>query len=256
MRRLVTALTFVLLIGLFQSFPGKESAFAGPITDRIVPFINQSNSLVDTWNQNAEIADALVAAAQDAADSRVFTSLPILNSQFLTLSAKFVSDSNSLSALDAIWSSECTPILNGSNSTPDGLSALDACFEFLDSNNAAKDAQESAKSALALATTTLQSAAYKAAAELKAKQEAEAKAAAELKAKQEAEAKAAAELKAKQEAEAKAAADKAAEELKAKQEAEAKAAALKKKTITCVKGKLTKKITAVKPICPAGYKKK
>ena len=101
---------------------------------------------------------------------------------------------------------------------------------------------------------------------LKAKQEAEARAAAELKAKQEAEAKAAAELKAKQEAEAKAAADRAAAELKAKQEAGAKAAAdklvaeklaaLKKTTITCVKGKLTKTVTAVKPSCPAGYKKK
>ena len=76
------------------------------------------------------------------------------------------------------------------------------------------------------------------AAELKAKQEAE-----------EAEAKAAAELKAKQEAEA-------AAELKAKQEAEAKASALKKTTITCVKGKLTKKVTAVKPKCPSGYKVK
>jgi hypothetical protein len=126
-----------------------------------------------------------------------------------------------------------------------------------------------------------QEAEAKAAAELKAKQEAEAKAAAELKAKQEAEVKAAAELKAKQEAEAKAALDKAAEELKAKQEAEAKivadkaaadlkakqdadakaaadkaAAASKKTTITCVKGKLTKKVTAVKPVCPKGYRKK
>jgi len=90
-----------------------------------------------------------------------------------------------------------------------------------------------------------------AAADLKAKQEAEAKAAADLKAKQEAEAKAAADLKAKQEAEAKAAAD-----LKAKQEAEAKAAVLKKTTITCLKGKLVKKVTAVKPFCPKGYKKK
>ena len=61
----------------------------------------------------------------------------------------------------------------------------------------------------------------------------------------------AADLKAKQEAEAKAAAD-----LKAKQDAEAKAAALKKTTITCLKGKLTKKVTAVKPFCPKGYKKK
>jgi membrane protein involved in colicin uptake len=89
------------------------------------------------------------------------------------------------------------------------------------------------------------------AAELKAKQEAEVRAAAELIAKQEAEAKAATELQAKQEAEAKVAA-----ELKAKQEVEAKAAALKKKTITCIKGKLKKKVTAVKPKCPSGYKLK
>jgi len=97
--------------------------------------------------------------------------------------------------------------------------------------------------------------------ELKAKQEAEAKAtadklAADLKAKQEADAKAAAELKAKQEADAKAAADKLAADLKAKQDAEAKAAAVKKTTITCVNGKLTKKVTAVKPVCPKGYRKK
>lgn len=82
------------------------------------------------------------------------------------------------------------------------------------------------------------------AAELKAKKEAEAKA------KQEAEERTAAELKAKQEAEAIAAA-----ELKARQAAE-KAAALKKTTIICTKGKLTKKITAVTPKCPSGYKLK
>ena len=60
---------------------------------------------------------------------------------------------------------------------------------------------------------------------------------------------------------AKAAAEKAATDLKAKQEAEAKAAAdkvapSKKITITCTKGKLKKKVTAVKPKCPTGYKKK
>ena len=112
-------------------------------------------------------------------------------------------------------------------------------------------AKQEADAKAAAELKTKQEAEAKAAAELKAKQEAEAKAAAELKAKQEAEAKAAAELKAKQEAEAKAAA-----ELKAKQEAEAKAAVLKKTTITCVKGKLTKKVTAIKPVCPKGYKKK
>jgi hypothetical protein len=71
-----------------------------------------------------------------------------------------------------------------------------------------------------------------------------------LKAKQEAEVKAAAEVLAKQEAEAMAAA-----ELKAKKKAEAKVALKKKITITCVKGKLSKKVTAVKPKCPNGYKK-
>jgi len=66
----------------------------------------------------------------------------------------------------------------------------------------------------------------------------------------------AAELKAKQDADAKAAA-----ELKAKQDADAKApipkiATSKKTTITCIKGKLTRQVTAIKPVCPSGYKKK
>lgn len=88
--------------------------------------------------------------------------------------------------------------------------------------------------------------------EYQAKKEADARVEVELKAKQEADAKAAAELKAKQEAET---ATKTASDLKAKQEAEAKAAA-KKTTITCTKGKLTKKVSAFKPKCPVGYKLK
>jgi hypothetical protein len=64
--------------------------------------------------------------------------------------------------------------------------------------------------------------------------------------------KTAADLKAKQEAEAKVASD-----LIAQREAAAKTAAIIKKiTITCIKGKLIKKVTAVKPICPKGYRKK
>lgn len=49
---------------------------------------------------------------------------------------------------------------------------------------------------------------------------------------------------------------KEAEAFVAKQEADAKATALKKITITCIKGKITKKVTAIKPVCPSGYKKK
>ena len=96
-----------------------------------------------------------------------------------------------------------------------------------------------------------------------------------IRAKKEAEAKAAAELKAKQEAEAKAANEKAQAELakmiesqiKAIEELTAKANSAKatiagtksgnkKTTITCLKGKIAKKITSAKPSCPVGYKKK
>lgn len=86
--------------------------------------------------------------------------------------------------------------------------------------------------------------------------EAKAKAEAELKIKEEAEAKlkAEAELKAKLEMEAKADADAA---LKAQEEARIKAELLGKKiTISCSRGKLLKKITAVSPRCPSGFKLK
>ena len=95
----------------------------------------------------------------------------------------------------------------------------------------------------------------KAAAELKSKQEAEAKAAAELKAKQEAEAKVTADRLAAIKAAAEAEADAREAEIRAAEE-EAKAKAAKKTTITCIKGKLIKKVTSVKPKCPSGYKKK
>lgn len=86
--------------------------------------------------------------------------------------------------------------------------------------------------------------------EIKARLEAELKAAAELKSKLEAEAQLQREL------EAKVAAEKFALEAKQKAELAAKAAMVKKSTITCIKGKLVKKVTAVKPNCPNGYKRK
>jgi len=55
----------------------------------------------------------------------------------------------------------------------------------------------------------------------------------------------------------KAAADKAAADKAAADKAAAdKAAAMKKSTITCTKGKITKKVTALNPKCPSGYKVK
>jgi hypothetical protein len=75
-------------------------------------------------------------------------------------------------------------------------------------------------------------------------------------------AKAAADALAKAEAEAKAkleAIAKATAEEKAKADAKvlaAKLAAAKKSTITCVKGKVVKKVTGTKPKCPSGFSKK
>ena len=60
-------------------------------------------------------------------------------------------------------------------------------------------------------------------------------------------------------ADAKAAADRAAADAKAAADraaADAKAAAVKKITITCIKGKVTKKVTGTNPKCPSGFKRK
>lgn len=90
------------------------------------------------------------------------------------------------------------------------------------------------------------------AAEKKAAAEALIRAAAEAQAKLDAEVQAAAEAKAALEEKTR-----IAEEKLYRAEIAALKASLKKKTtITCVKGKLIKKVTAVKPTCPSGYKKK
>ena len=145
--------------------------------------------------------------------------------------------------------------------------ATDAALKAAEAADAKIAAEQAAKEKAAEAKAAAdKAAAEKLAADVKA---AAAKAAAELKAAVE---KAAAELKAKQEAEAKALAEKAAADKAAAEkllsdakvaaakilaDAKAKATAVAKKiTITCVKGKLIKKVIAVKPVCPPGYKKK
>jgi membrane protein involved in colicin uptake len=54
----------------------------------------------------------------------------------------------------------------------------------------------------------------------------------------------------------KAAADKAAADKAAADKAAAKVTVGSKSTITCTKGKLTKKVTASNPKCPAGFKRR
>jgi len=82
--------------------------------------------------------------------------------------------------------------------------------------------------------------------EKESKKSEEVKIAAELQAQQESDA------KAKHEASVKA---KAEEDARLEAEAKAKAEAAKKKTITCIKGKLSKKVTGMNPKCPKGYKR-
>ena len=122
----------------------------------------------------------------------------------------------------------CRSDSNATFGTVGGMSGITASFKFLDLIRQAEEfvAQEKSKE------------------KIKAEEE---RIALELKTKQEADAKAEAEAKAKLEAEAKA---------KAEAEAKAKAEATKKRTITCTKGKLTKKVIGTKPKCPAGYKKR
>jgi len=113
-----------------------------------------------------------------------------------------------------------------------------------------KKADESAKSAAD--ARALAEANAKSAAEAKALADSEAKAAKDAQVKAEADAKAAADARAVAEANAKSA-------VEARAVAEAALSALTAKvtsTITCVKGKKSKKVTGVLPTCPKGYKKK
>ncbi|MFM9098899.1 MAG: hypothetical protein ACKOOJ_01090 [Actinomycetota bacterium] len=156
--------------------------------------------------------------------------------------------------------------------SPSGVSVLDPALKIVNGKLRVwygYTPSDHSKSRITSGVLTLDDSLAKREAEAKAKADADAKAKADAdaKAKAEADAKARAEAeekarldaeaKAKAEAEAKA---KAEAEAKAKAEAEAKAkaeaAAKKKTTITCIKGKTTKKVTAVNPKCPAGYKKK
>jgi hypothetical protein len=127
--------------------------------------------------------------------------------------------------------------------SPEGASVLDPSLKIINGKLRIwfgyTLGNDHSKSRITSAQLTLDDSVAKAEAAAKLKAEAEAKA------KAKAEAEAAAKLKAEAEA-------------KAKAEAEAKAAASakKKSTIQCIKGKTIKKVTAVNPKCPKGYKKK
>jgi hypothetical protein len=207
-----------------------------------------TNAAVDAANKAADAAAEAIDAANAAADA--------------ALSAAEAADAKTAADLEAKQEADAKAAAEQkAKQDADAKAAADLKAQQEAEAKAAAD-----KAAADKTVAELKAAAEKAAAELKAKIEAD-KAAADLKAAAD---KAAAELKAvaeKAAADLKAAADKAAAEkvltdakasaAKILAAAKAKAAAaLKKTTITCVKGKLTKKVTAVKPVCPKGYTKK
>jgi hypothetical protein len=223
--------------GMLNPAPAPEPAKTTSPTDATNAAVDAANKATDAANAAADAANkaAEAAAAKAAAD----------------LKAQQEADAKAAADLKAQQEADAKAAADLKAAAAKVAAELKAAAEKIAADKSAAE---------------LKAAAEKAAAELKAKIEAD-KVAADLKAAAD---KAAAELKAAAEktaADLKAAADKAASEkvladakaaaAKILAAAKAKAAAAKKKTtITCVKGKLTKKVTAVKPVCPKGYTKK
>ena len=229
--------------GLTNPAPAPEPTKTTSPTDATNAAVDAANKAADAAAEAIDAANAAVDAANAAKEAAVLKAM------------------REEEARDAIAAAEAE-----AKAAADKAAAELKAKQEADAKAAAELKAAADKLAADKTVAELKAAAEKAAAELKAKIEAD-KAAADLKAAAD---KAAAELKAvaeKTAADLKAAADKAAAEkvltdakasaAKIRAAAKAKAAAaLKKTTITCVKGKLTKKVTAVKPVCPKGYTKK
>lgn len=219
-----------------------STAFANPLDNMISGHIKEATKLFDTFIKSLEDGDSLLARIQDATDGKNEAVYQELRSLSDGLNQRFKENSVTLVKLQALKDSDCALALADTSKSIESQKTIVACYELRDAlgwltdlrGSAAQglDSNNNAMSQYVTVLEALDAAAAKAQAE---KDQAEAWAQLEAE-------RVAAELKVKEAAAAKAAA--------------AKAAALKKTTITCVKGKLTKKVTAVKPVCPAGYKKK
>ena len=239
-----------LVVGVILSLMLSSTAFANPLANMIGGHLKDSLRLIDTFNKSAEDVDSLIARLQDATDVKNETAYSELRSLFDALNQQYKENSATLAKMQSLRDSSCALALADTSKSAESQNAIDACNELRDALGAASDSRgvtasglDSANNAMSKYVVVLEALD---AAVAKVNQERDLAAA---KAQLEAE-RVAAELKAKLEAEAAAKQDAAA------RAAAAKAATLKKITITCVKGKLTKKVTAVKPVCPAGYKKK
>ena len=214
--------------------------------------LNLANGLMDLWNKNISSDADLYNRILQASDARQFASLSMLQVAFQDFRSKLANDSASLESafadnenyclsattefgISISGSSSCIPQLiaafsAASKKNPkvgDNSSSVVICLETNDALNAGKDARSVVMDDVARATRILED--FKAAAD---------KAAAD-----------------------KAAADKAAATSKLTTSGKpsptpSPTIVIKATTIICIKGKLTKKVTAVKPVCPLGYVKK
>jgi hypothetical protein len=214
-----------LVVGVILSVLLSSTAFANPLTDMTKGHLKEAITLTDAFNKNLEDGDSLLARIQDAADGKNAGVYPELRALSDGLNQRFKSNSVTLGKLQVLKDADCVLALADTSKSVESENARVACYELRDALGAATDSHGMMVQSL----DAINNAMSKYVTVLEALDAAVAKAAV-----------------------AKAAAAKAA----AAKAAAAKAAALKKTTITCVKGKLTKKVTAVKPVCPAGYKKK
>ena len=215
-----------LVVGVILSLMFSSTAFASPLNTMISGHLNDATKLIDTFNKSAEDGDSLLVRIEDAAYGKNAAVYQELRSLFDGLNQRFKDNSVTLVKLQVLKDSDCTLALADTSKSDEAQNAKDLCNELIDALGAATDS----RGATAQGLDAINNAMSKYVTVLEALDAAAVQAQDE-----------------KDAAAAKAAAAKA---------AAAKAAAAKTTTITCVKGKLTKKVTAVKPVCPTGYKKK
>ena len=209
-----------LVVGVILSLTLSSTAFANPVTDVTKGHLKEAITLIDAFNKNLEDSDSLLARIQDETDRKNVAVYQELRALSDGLNQRFKSNSVTLGKLQVLKDADCALALADTSKSVESENARVACYELRDALGAATDSH----GMMVQSFDAINSAITKYVTVVEELDAAAAKAAA-----------------------AKAAAAKA---------AAAKAAALKKTTITCIKGKLTKKVTAVKPVCPTGYKVK
>jgi hypothetical protein len=228
-----------LVVGVILSLVLSSTASASPLTTMISGHMKEALALVNTFNKSTEDGDALLARIQEETYAKNAAAYQEVRSISDGLNQRFKDNSATLGKLMLLKDADCALALADTSKSVESENAVDACYELTDALAMATDS----RGATAQGLDAINNAMSKYVTLLEALDAAVAKANDE----RDAAAAAKAQLEAEKAAAAKAAAAKA---------AATKAAAAKTTTITCVKGKLTKKVTAVKPVCPAGYKKK